>query len=69
MPEFPERLCEVWKEQPAKLGQKNHAPRWTVKFPKAKVDVERKLYKRDIAVPALRERMDQMEYRSTMCGA
>lgn len=43
---------EAWKDQPAKLRQKDRDARWTVKFSKAKPAAEGKPQHIDIAVPA-----------------
>ena len=45
------RIPEAWKDQPAKLAQKDRDARWTVKFSKGKPD-ENGAPRIDLAVPA-----------------
>lgn len=46
------KVPDAWKDEPAKLRQKDRDARWTVKFSKAKAAEEGKAKLRDIAVPA-----------------
>lgn len=46
------KVPEQWKEQPAKLRQKDRDARWTEKFSKAKVADNGKPQQRDTAIPA-----------------
>ena len=46
------KVPDEWKENPAKLRQKDRDARWTVKFSKAKPVGDSKAKLRDIAVPA-----------------
>ncbi|VVS99546.1 transposase [Hoeflea sp. EC-HK425] len=43
---------EIWPDEPAKAAQKDADARWTVKFSKAKPDVDGTVRQRDIAVPS-----------------
>lgn len=46
------KVPDAWKDNPAKLRQKDRDARWTVKFSKAKAAEEGKVQQRDIAIPA-----------------
>jgi len=46
------KVPEEWKDNSAKLRQKDRDARWTVKFSKAKADEDGTLKHRDIPVPA-----------------
>lgn len=46
------KVPDAWKDEPAKLRQKDPDARWTVKFSKAKVAEDGKAQQRDIAIPA-----------------
>lgn len=47
-----DKIPEEWKDNPARLRQKDRDARWTVKFSRARPDEKGNIKHRDIAVPA-----------------